>query len=214
MPKLELAHIRRKQAKHQEAIELYRAAVRALPDAPDLHVHLGYCYKALGQWDAAEVEYRKAVQKDPSSFFGHLNLGVVLVRNKKYDEAEKHYQRAAELDPDAAQPEFNLGNLTARRGEMARAAEHYRKAVKLAPDDAEYRLGLARTLWRNSDPAGARAELAAAKTLKGPDDVMKAIEALDQQIAGGGKAPQPVKVKRPEGDRPQESKPASRAPGP
>lgn len=212
--KLELAHVRRKQNKHQEAIDLYRAAVRDLPDAPDLHVHLGYCYKALGQWDAAEVEYRKAVQKDPSSFFGHLNLGVVLVHNKKYDEAEPHYRTASELDPDAPKPQFNLGNLMARKGRFDEALKFYRRAIELDPNDAEAHLALARTLWRTGDSDAARAELAKAKALKAPEDVTRAIEALDAQIAKGG-APKPVQVKK-GGTAPanQETKPGSKAPGP
>lgn len=174
-PKIELAHLRRKARRYEEAVRLYREAVRLQADDADLHVHLGYCYKELGDLKAAEVEYRKAVQKQPESFFGHLNLGYVLVRAANDAEAETHYLRAAELKPLEPDPHFNLGNLYRRRGDLVAARDRYQRATDLAPKRPEHHHELARVLWNLGDPETARKHLDLALALQPSDEMRRAI---------------------------------------
>ena len=156
-PKVELAHLRRKAKRYEDAVELYRDAVRKRPDDPDLHVHLGYCYKKLGQLVPARIEYEKAVQKDPTSFYGHLDLGWVLAKTKDDAGAARHYREAARLDPEHPDPHYNLGNLYRRMGEPSKAADAYAAAVERAPDDVPAQFALARAAWRAHRPAVAKA---------------------------------------------------------
>jgi tetratricopeptide (TPR) repeat protein len=175
-PKIELGHLKRKAKHYEEAVQLYREAVRLNADDPDLHVHLGYCYKQLKDLKAAEVEYRKAVQKKPDSYFGHLDLGWVLAKENKDKEAEPHYLRATELNPKEADPFFNLGNLYRRMGEIQKAKTSYEKAVELSPDRPEHHFELGRVLWTLGDPTGARHHLDKALELKPSDDMKRAID--------------------------------------
>ena len=164
--------------KYEEAVQLYKEAVRAEADDPGLHVHLGYCYKTLKQYRAAEVEYRKGIQKDPKSFYGHLDLGWVLVRLKRDQEAEPHYQTAATLKPDSPLPHYNLGNLYLRQQEATRAEKHYAQAVALDPEAVDYRIAHARALWRAGRSSDARAELEAGARLGPSAQEKKTIDKL------------------------------------
>lgn len=164
-PKLELGHLHRKAKRYDQAVQMYREAVRHRPDDPDLHVNLGYCYRKLGKLPAARVEYSKAVQKDPTSFFGHLDLGWVLVKLKDYKSAEKHYLIAAQLRDDSADPHYNLGNLYKRTGQTLKSADAYAGAVKRDPKDVQARMALVRMAWRAHRPAVAEANLKALSTL-------------------------------------------------
>ena len=190
---LELGHIRRSQRRYEEAVELYRQAVRGRPDDADLHVHLGYCYKSLGEWAAAEIEYRKAIQKDPKSYFGHLNLGVVLVRQRRDDEAAAVYVAASKIRPQAAEPHYNLGNLALRRLDLEGALAEYEAAVHHAPDEASYRLAHAKVQWQLGKPELAKASLQIARSLGPKTTVAAAIERLLAQIAESPVPPKRIK---------------------
>lgn len=177
-PKVELGHLRRQAQRFEEAVQLYREAVRHRADDPDLHVHLGYCYRKLKQYPAAKVEYAKAIQKDPDSYFGHLDLGWVLVQLKDLDAAETHYRAAARLNDQTPDPHYNLGNLYARKGAPIQAADAYAAAVQRAPEDVQARLSLVRAAWRAHRPEVAKASLQALSKLKLSAGEARAVDKL------------------------------------
>jgi len=180
--KVELAHLHRKAQRYDEAVQLYREAVRHRADDPDLHVHLGYCYRKLKQYPAARVEYAKAVQKDPNSYYGHLDLGWVLVKLKEYSAAEPHYLAAARLNDKSPDPHYNLGNLYRREGAPIKAADAYAAAVRRAPGDVQARLSLVRAAWRAHRPLVAKDNLQALRRLKLTKAQSKALDKLGALI--------------------------------
>jgi tetratricopeptide (TPR) repeat protein len=121
------------EKKVPEAMEHFRAAVRARPTAPKAHVNLGVGLSAIGQPDAAFAEYQEAARLDPALPVAHYNLGLSFAERGRLDEARAEYETAIRLDPDYAPPHVNLGLVLANQGRFADAIVHYRNALALDP---------------------------------------------------------------------------------
>jgi tetratricopeptide (TPR) repeat protein len=85
---------------HQEAVEIFRAAVEL--DSENIHIWLalGWCYKRTGRLDLAIESLEEALCIDSAEGIIHLNLACYwsLARNAKL--AVAYLGRALELDPN------------------------------------------------------------------------------------------------------------------
>jgi predicted O-linked N-acetylglucosamine transferase (SPINDLY family) len=97
-----------KQGKFDEALELYRHALRLNPDHAVTRNSLGAALRELGRLGEAEASLRRALCVKPDYADALGNLGIVLWHQARLDEALSHFRAALRIRPDAADIHSNL----------------------------------------------------------------------------------------------------------
>jgi tetratricopeptide (TPR) repeat protein len=80
------------------AIELYRKALKIIPEFPEAEYQLGIAQLALNQTDNAETAFRRAIELREDWSLPMASLGAVLVQKNQFAEAEKILTKAVEID--------------------------------------------------------------------------------------------------------------------
>jgi tetratricopeptide (TPR) repeat protein len=80
------------------AVELYRKALKIIPDFPEAEYQLGTAYLALNQTEDAETAFRRAVELRADWTLPMAGLGAILVQKNEFAEAEKILTKAVEID--------------------------------------------------------------------------------------------------------------------
>lgn len=134
------------QARSEEAVNCYRAAIKARPDAVAAYLGLGQVYDALGRTAEAVASLREAVKLAPQTGRGQLQLAVALQKQGDLDGALKHFREATRLLPDHAMGFLGLGKAQGTAKQYDAAATSLERAIQLDPElaDAHMALGL---LW-------------------------------------------------------------------
>lgn len=129
----------------QDAIGLYRHALRVDPGNPEAHLGLGILLNRQGHVVEALASLELATQLLPQSVEAWLALGNALARQSRMDAAAAAFARAAELRPDLAAVQVNLGNAQRRLARLKDAVASYRRAIAIDPGlaVAHYNLGIA-----------------------------------------------------------------------
>jgi tetratricopeptide (TPR) repeat protein len=128
------------------ALELLRPASQALPDDPEIRMHLGAALARSGDLEAALEQYREAVRLQPTNARAHYNLGTTLTSLGRDEEALESLRRAVQLHPEYRQALFNLAQALRRLGRDAEALPFLEQTLTLAPLHEPARLARARVL--------------------------------------------------------------------
>ena len=125
-----------------EAIQAYRAALKAEPDVPGVHYQLGMALTRTMRLDEAVSEFQKELEVDPYHVLAQIRLGEIYVYRREHEKAIPGLRAALELDSNSAAAHAALGRayLLARR--VDEAAEMLERSVKLDPDDKQTRYQL------------------------------------------------------------------------
>jgi serine/threonine protein kinase/tetratricopeptide (TPR) repeat protein len=153
---LHLGHALRQHGKLDEAIAVYREALRLRPD-PDIHRSLGATLIGQQKYAEAEAELRKALRLRLNFAVAHNDLGVALNGQRKPAEAEKEFREALRLRPDDAVAHSNLRSTLMIQRKFAEAEEEFRDALRLRPT-FDARFWLAEALHKQGKDAEAVAE--------------------------------------------------------
>ncbi len=103
-----------------DAIQAYRAAVRAAPGFAEAHHNLGVALKAAGQIKAAEKALVQALKLRPAYASAHAVLADLLERSGRGGQALHHRLAAFRIQPDdAASLSGLIANLAALRFSQA-----------------------------------------------------------------------------------------------
>ena len=126
-----LADIRwQQQGRDDDALVLYRSAVRISPEHGPSWGYIGMLLARRGDLAGAENALRRCVELRPDLPEPWLYLGVVLARLEQYDESERALRRALLLKPELDQACEELGHMMFRSQRFAEAAEYYRYCVR------------------------------------------------------------------------------------
>jgi tetratricopeptide (TPR) repeat protein len=138
------------------AVNNYREALRAKPNAVGIHYALGSVLGRTGKFDEAAAEFNKELQSTPNDYLSLWKLGEVTLRSSP-QAALTLLERAISLAPDLAQARLAFGRALARLGETAKAVEQFQRVVKLAPeeDSVHYHLWRAYRLMGRGEEAQA-----------------------------------------------------------
>jgi tetratricopeptide (TPR) repeat protein len=154
------------QGKLQEAIPMFRDAIRADPGFSDAHYNLGLALAQAGQFSGAIEQYVKALEIEPSFPEAYNNLAGLLDRSGHPDEAIGYYQKALEINGHDAEAWNNLGGVLVRKGDLDQGIVDLKKALEIKPAYAEahYNLGIA--YRQKGEPGEAIAEYEKALEIK------------------------------------------------
>ena len=135
-------------ARLEEAMAMFKEAVRLEPRISQAHNNLGAVLFAMNRLDEAEAEYRQALQLRPGDPEVQYNLGLVLQRQGRTDEATTLIQAALRAKPGQAGGQLALGDSLLSAGRVEEAISAYTAALQASPDDAEVHNNLGSALAR------------------------------------------------------------------
>jgi predicted Zn-dependent protease len=114
-----------------EAVDAYKHAIEANPNAAGALVNLGtIAFRARRMKVAAEY-YTRAMEADPNYPLAHFNLGNLNDEQGRFDIAHKHYLEAIRLNPRYADAYFNMALLCERNNDVLQAIAHWQTYLKL-----------------------------------------------------------------------------------
>lgn len=87
------------QKRTDDAVELFRANAKAVPDDPNAHDSLGEGLLAQGHVEESLAEYGRALQMDPYFASSYLGLAQCHERKNEWAQAREAYQRYLEFAP-------------------------------------------------------------------------------------------------------------------
>jgi len=145
-----LGVVRELQGKREQALNLYRRAVKYNPDDYAALRNLSLLYADLERWGDAERAAREASRIQPSSAEARSTLGAILLSEGAPGPAQAQLLEAIRLDPEYANAYFNLGVVYERRRRPEDALRAFERAVALDPSniEAKIHLGVLRAGWR------------------------------------------------------------------
>lgn len=137
---------------YEQAADLYRRLLGALPPRPDWFYFLGLCEAQTGRLSAAERAWGQCLQLDPDHPAARALLAPLpadpvealceqakrLVEVRVYATAEALLKKAASLDARQAQPHHYLFNLYWLTGQTALARQAIAEALRRDPDNPVY----------------------------------------------------------------------------
>jgi len=127
-------HLLAQEGKHEEAIKLYRLALREHPRQETLHWNLVVSLAALDRDDEALAAARAGVEKLPNRPLLKCQLALLLKERGEIRRATELYEKALEIDPDCGSANLALGKIMEDRGQLEEAAGFYRAALRTRPD--------------------------------------------------------------------------------
>lgn len=127
------------------AIEYFKSATLAQPDAIEAFYNLGLLYQENEQPFKAIEAYNSILKLDSTNKLALYNIGYVnLVYNADYKKAESFFDRATKVDTAYADAFFNRGYSKELQGRYAEARADFRKVLKMRVNDPKAIEGLNR----------------------------------------------------------------------
>jgi len=127
----------------EEAVQLYRQIVNALPDDFDSWNNLGNALTGSGAFDDAVAALERAVELNPGAAPTRINLAGSLRDAGRDEDAEQVLSKAASDFPNDPKPLEELARLHHALGRNVQAVEAIDEAVRRAPDDGSLHLAAA-----------------------------------------------------------------------
>lgn len=119
-----------------EALPLFREALRIKPDYADPHSNLGLYLWRNGQPDEALEHYRTAVRVAPHIAENYSSMGMLLVELGHYDEGMAKIREALRLKPDLAAAWVHLGAALNQAGHVDQANDALLRALEIDPENS------------------------------------------------------------------------------
>jgi arylsulfatase A-like enzyme/Flp pilus assembly protein TadD len=119
--------------RHQEALGVYRSAVRLWPHDSMLYHDLAVAAQRAGRREEAARAEEAAVALDPGNAAALNGLGLIFVEENRQADASRAFDRAVAADGTSAEYVANRGNARRAAGDRSGAEQDYRKALALDP---------------------------------------------------------------------------------
>lgn len=149
----------------EEALGLYRRALRLQPGSAETHLNLGTALEASGAKEEAKQEFRLALQDERNTPEILLRVGKTALAQGWVAEAIDKLQRASSLNPTDAAVHYYLGGALDSAGRTSEAKQHFLESARLEPGYAGAHLGLGLELRREGKDAEALEQFAEAARL-------------------------------------------------
>lgn len=145
-------------SEYHDSETLWRATIRANPQAWVAYVNLGSDMVAAGRLVEAEHLYRHAVGVAPDNELVHAHLGDLMSAKGDHVNALASFRRALELSPDNPAILVNYGSALAESGRTDEAIAVFLRVLELYPSAAAAHYNLAAAYEKKGDLAGAARE--------------------------------------------------------
>ncbi|HUY90073.1 MAG TPA: tetratricopeptide repeat protein [Pirellulales bacterium] len=116
-----------------EAITLFRQALRYSPEFAEAHNNLGNALRQRGDHDTAAEHLRRALVLQPQYAEAHHNLGIVFASQRQHEKAIESFRVVIELKPDFAAAWNSLGLAHVALRSYAESEACFRRALEIDP---------------------------------------------------------------------------------
>jgi tetratricopeptide (TPR) repeat protein len=134
MERFEAGNIHLKESRHEEAMEDFRAAVKADDNFAEAYNNLGLTLFYQSRFEEAIAEFGNALRIEPEFALAHANLGLALLNSELIDDAVKELALAVSMDDELAEASYNLGIAYTRKGLVHEAIGAYESFLQHAPE--------------------------------------------------------------------------------
>ena len=117
-----------------EAVEHYRAAIRARPEFAEAHSNLGAAYKAQGRLAEAMASYEAGLRSQGDMAEAHSNLGAAYKAQGRLAEAMASYEAGLRSQGDLAEAHHNRGLLRLLQGDFEQGWPEYEWRLRVHAD--------------------------------------------------------------------------------
>ena len=155
----------------QEAIDLYREALKISPHDASLYYEVAVIEGSLGRLAAEQADLKRAEAEDPTMAAVHNQLGVSAIQEGNYDEAKRELELSLQREPLYFAAMGNLGVAYARTGDTPRAIACFQRATDLNPTYEQGHLNLGVLLAASGSLQAADEELGRALMIDPNDKV-------------------------------------------
>lgn len=150
------ADILLQHSRHEEAMQIYDAALEEWPGDADMLYARGMLAVELDNLVAAERDFGAIIERNPNHANALNALGYTLAdRTERIEEAYRLIKRAYELEPDNHYIVDSMGWVMFRMGRLEEALQFLRHAMQLGPDP-EIAAHLGEVLWAMGEKDAAR----------------------------------------------------------
>ncbi len=145
------------------AIEQFRAAVKADPQAPDVHFGLGYLLWTQKQYPDAVSEFQAELANNQSHIQAMIYLGDAQMKLNHPEVAVPLFEKALQIDPRLELAHLDMGILYEDAGRNDDALRELKAAERLKPNDVDVHWHLGRLYRVMGNKEQAKSELDKAK---------------------------------------------------
>jgi tetratricopeptide (TPR) repeat protein len=96
-----LADFFRNRILRRKAIKYYDKAIELNPLYPGSYVRRSACFRALGEFEKAEIDLQKVLDNNPDHRGALYHYGLLSIIQKKYDQAEQIISRRERIYPES-----------------------------------------------------------------------------------------------------------------
>jgi tetratricopeptide (TPR) repeat protein len=115
------------RGEEQQAMAIYREAVRRDPNRADAYLRLAILSDQQGKFDESAGLYRKALTAQPGNADIYCDMGYSLSLQRRWAEAEMNLRQAIALAPTHRRAHNNLGLVLAHAGHLDESLAEFRQ---------------------------------------------------------------------------------------
>ncbi len=119
------------------AVAGYLAAVKLMPEVPELYNNLGIAYYYEKDYEKAIASFQNALKGKHVLPGANLFLGLAYVRTSQFEQSIKPLEKAIALDPKVREAYINLSGSFQELGKDEEAVQVLQRAARIFPDDPE-----------------------------------------------------------------------------
>jgi len=124
-----LAFTLRNAGRHEEAIALFKKAIRLNPIPPPWYLFsCGFSHFILSQYQEATVAFKKVLQRSPENLFAHVGLAATYSVLGREKDAHAEAEEIIRIDPTFTLETLAKGFLLKNQADIDRTIEALRKA--------------------------------------------------------------------------------------
>lgn len=128
-----LGNLYTKQARNEEALILFKRAIRVKPSFADAHNNIASVFKNLGQYSEVEQALEKCLKYAPRHLLALVNLGKLQVKKGNNQLAKGYLEKALKVDPNCLTALSELAEVYRELGDIGAAIAMLNKLFCLDP---------------------------------------------------------------------------------
>ncbi len=139
---LEEANLLFAEKNNDGAISLLEQFLEQNPDAYQIHLSTGDCYREKGEFDKAIEEYNKALEQaladedmgKETAAIALASLGEISLRKEDFEKAQDYFKQSIEMYPDNEILAYNVGEIYFSNRKIEEAIHYFELSTQIKPD--------------------------------------------------------------------------------